>query len=102
MRTSAGSCTWHEFAQAIFALKGLSPALTAVTTPEFAAKAPRPRYSVLDNAKWLAAGFTPLRPWRDALAAALHGGAVDAHSEMNHGGHGEHGEGMQKREWENF
>ncbi len=69
--TNSGSCTWHEFAQAIFALKGVQAKLEPVTTAEYAAKALRPRYSVLDNTKWQEAGFAPLRPWRDALADVL-------------------------------
>ncbi|PRC55563.1 NAD(P)-dependent oxidoreductase, partial [Mycobacterium sp. ITM-2017-0098] len=33
--------------------------------------APRPAYSVLSSAMSAAAGLTPLRSWRDALAEAL-------------------------------
>ena len=69
--TNAGACTWHEFAQAVLAIRGIDVPVTAMTTQEFGAKAMRPRYSVLDCGKWTSTGFAPLRPWRDALTAAL-------------------------------
>ncbi|HEY6649548.1 MAG TPA: NAD(P)-dependent oxidoreductase, partial [Mycobacterium sp.] len=33
--------------------------------------APRPAYSALSARRSTEAGLTPLRPWRDALAAAM-------------------------------
>ncbi len=69
--TNAGSCSWYEFAAAIFALAGVDADLSPTTTAEYGAKAPRPAYSVLDNTKAIDAGVTPLRPWRDALEAYL-------------------------------
>jgi dTDP-4-dehydrorhamnose reductase len=61
--TNSGSCSWHEFAEAIFELAGVQADLMSVTSNEFGAAAQRPAYSVL------ASGLPPLRPWRDALAA---------------------------------
>jgi dTDP-4-dehydrorhamnose reductase len=69
--TSAGSCTWHEFAAEIFRLAGVKPSLTAITTAEFGAAARRPTFSVLSNAKLASAGVPPPRPWQEALAAYL-------------------------------
>jgi dTDP-4-dehydrorhamnose reductase len=69
--TSAGSCTWHEFAAEIFRLAGLKPSLTAITSTEFGAAARRPAYSVLSNAKLASAGVGAPRPWQEALAAYL-------------------------------
>lgn len=69
--TNAGACSWHEFAQAIFELTGRPAALEPIRSDEYAALARRPRYSVLANARWIASGFTPLRPWREALAHYL-------------------------------
>ena len=66
--TSAGSCSWYEFARAIFDLGGLSTPLEKTTVAEFAAPVRRPYYSVLDNAALRAAGLDRMRPWRDALA----------------------------------
>ena len=38
-----------------------------VTTEEFPRPAPRPHYSVLSNEKWIKAGFTPMRSYKEAL-----------------------------------
>lgn len=75
--TNAGACSWHAFARAIFDTSGQKPALVPIKSDVYAAAARRPRYSVLENARWIEAGFTPLRPWREALAEYLrdrHGG----------------------------
>jgi dTDP-4-dehydrorhamnose reductase len=63
--TNSGSCSWHEFAAAIFELVGVKANLSPVTSKEFGAAAQRPGYSVL------ASRLPTLRPWRDALAAYL-------------------------------
>jgi dTDP-4-dehydrorhamnose reductase len=63
--TNSGSCSWHQFAAAIFELAGVKVDLTAITTQEYGAAAGRPAYSVL------ASRLPPLRGWRDALAAYL-------------------------------
>jgi len=69
--TNAGSCSWYEFARAIFAQEGLSPDLTPITSREYGAAARRPAYSALANATWTACNLPPLRPWPEALAAYL-------------------------------
>lgn len=65
--TSAGDCTWFEFAREIFELADVRADLTAITSREFGAAARRPAYSVLAPS----ADVGPLRPWREALAAYL-------------------------------
>lgn len=65
--TNQGSCSWFQFAQAIFEEAHLDIQVDACTTKEFPRPAPRPEYSVLGQMALLANGFTPLRPWRDAL-----------------------------------
>jgi dTDP-4-dehydrorhamnose reductase len=69
--TNAGSCSWYEFARAIFELQGLSPDLTPITSREYGAAARRPAYSVLANPAGAACGLPGLRPWRVAVAAYL-------------------------------
>lgn len=66
--TNAGQCSWYEFAQAIFALAGVSAELAPITSAEYGAPARRPAYSVLTSQY----KDTPkLRPWREALAEYL-------------------------------
>ncbi len=69
--TNSGDCTWFEFAAEIFRQSGLTPDLTPITSTEFGAAARRPAYSVLSTAKLASVGVSPLRSWRDALAAYL-------------------------------
>jgi dTDP-4-dehydrorhamnose reductase len=66
--TSAGACTWYDFAVAAVEMAGLGAGVERVKSSAFAAKAKRPDYSVLDNAAFRALGLEDLRPWRDALA----------------------------------
>ncbi|NLU60838.1 dTDP-4-dehydrorhamnose reductase [Rhodococcus sp. HNM0563] len=77
--TNGGEATWYDLACAVFAGVGADPhRVLPCTSDEFVRPAPRPAYSVLDGRAWSAAGLTPLRPWREALEAAL--GALDAHA----------------------
>lgn len=71
--TSAGQCSWHEFAVEVFRLARLKAELQPVDSRSFAAKARRPAYSVLDNFQMRAAGLAELRPWQEALAEYMGG-----------------------------
>ena len=71
--TSAGGCSWYDFACAIFAEAKLHPEVQPVTSDQFPAKARRPSYSVLDNLKFRSEGFADMRHWREALAAYIRG-----------------------------
>lgn len=67
-----GAVSWFEVARAVFAELGADPdRVTACTTADFPRPAPRPHYSVLSQRSWVAAGLTPLRGWRPALAEAV-------------------------------
>lgn len=65
--TSAGQCSWYEFARAIFERCGMQVDLAPITTAESGAKATRPAFSVLDHQRWMRAGLRELRPWHEAL-----------------------------------
>jgi dTDP-4-dehydrorhamnose reductase len=70
--TNAGSVTWFGFTRAIFEELGADPdRVHPTTTDAFPRPAPRPAYSVLDGSAWAEAGLPTLRPWRDALHAAM-------------------------------
>jgi dTDP-4-dehydrorhamnose reductase len=66
--TNAGSCSWHGLAVAALGHAGIDVPVEAIDSSELAQAARRPSYSVLDNARYLALGLPPLRPWREALA----------------------------------
>ncbi|MEP6852819.1 MAG: dTDP-4-dehydrorhamnose reductase [bacterium] len=70
--TNSGPTSWFGLTQAIFEELGADPARVQPTSSaEFVRSAPRPAYSVLSPRAWTAAGLAPLRPWREALAAAF-------------------------------
>lgn len=70
--TNAGVCTWAEFAREILEEASIRDVrVIPITTGELNRPAPRPANSVLSNAKYLAAGFPPLRSYRAALAEYL-------------------------------
>ncbi|KQV06047.1 dTDP-4-dehydrorhamnose reductase [Leifsonia sp. Root112D2] len=76
--TNAGSASWFDFARAVFAAAGLNPdKVTPTDSSRFVRPAPRPSYSVLAHESWRAAGLSPLRDWREALAAAAHAGVLE-------------------------
>jgi len=70
--TNAGETTWWEFARWIYSLTGADPGLVApMTSDELDRPAPRPTWSVLGHDRWAEAGLPALRPWREALVAAV-------------------------------
>lgn len=68
--TNGGQTTWHGFARETLRLAGLSTDVEAITTEDMPRPAPRPRYSVLDCSATEAI-VGPIRPWQEALEAAL-------------------------------
>ena len=69
--TNAGSCTWYEFAKAIFELAGIDADLTPTTSQEYVTPAARPPYSVLARGRLAALAQDDLRPWQAALSSYL-------------------------------
>jgi dTDP-4-dehydrorhamnose reductase len=69
--TSEGSCSWYEFAAAIFELSGIAADLSPTTSDFYKTPALRPRYSVLENAHLKKLGLNQMRHWRDGLSEYL-------------------------------
>ena len=69
--TNSGSCSWYEFAKAIFEEAGIAIKVNPLTTEQFPRPAQRPAYSVLGDMALRLNGFTPLRHWREALQCFL-------------------------------
>ena len=69
--TNEGSCSWYDFAAAIFELAGVEVVLEPAGPGDFPGKVPRPKYSVLENRKLKERGLNVMRPWREALAEYL-------------------------------
>lgn len=65
--TAEGSCSWFEFARAIFELTGSGVRLVPARPDEFPAKVPRPRYSVLENRALKSLSINLFSPWRQGL-----------------------------------
>ncbi len=67
-----GAVSRFEQARAVFDECGADPQrVRPVSSAEFPRPAPRPSYSALSSRESVAAGLTPLRPWRSALVDAL-------------------------------
>lgn len=65
--SNGGSCSWYEFAQAIFKNAGINPKVIPIETKNLGSSAPRPAYSVLDHMSIRLNGFQELRHWQEAL-----------------------------------
>jgi dTDP-4-dehydrorhamnose reductase len=68
---NSGATSWHDFAVEIFRQANMDVRVERITTAQYGAAAPRPRYSVLDTSKYRALGGPPLPSWRDALQEYL-------------------------------
>ncbi len=69
---NAGEASRFEQAQAVFEAVGADPArVLPVDSSAHPRPAPRPAYSALSGRLSAEAGLTPLRPWREAVVAAV-------------------------------
>lgn len=69
--TCEGSCSWAQFAEEIFRLAGKKTVVRPITSEEFAAKAPRPAYSILENYMLKLTTDYMFVDWHDALVAYM-------------------------------
>ena len=69
---NTGAVSRFEQARAVFEVVGADPErVRPVGSDRHPRPAPRPPYSALSIERSVAAGLTPLRPWREAVTAAL-------------------------------
>ncbi|MCM1261821.1 MAG: dTDP-4-dehydrorhamnose reductase [Butyrivibrio sp.] len=66
--TCEGDCSWAEFAEEIFRLAGKKTIVEAISTEEYAAAAPRPAYSILENYMFKLTGSFMFVDWHDAIS----------------------------------
>ena len=69
--TNEGVCTWFDFANRIFKLKRCKTRVRPITSEEYASKAIRPKYSVLQNKNLAELGINMFRDWQVALEEYL-------------------------------
>jgi dTDP-4-dehydrorhamnose reductase len=70
--TNSGACSWFEFAKFIFEIVGEDVnRVVPIPSSEYATRAKRPKYSVLDGQKWSESGIEPLGPWKDSVRNLL-------------------------------
>jgi len=65
--TAEGSCSWYEFAAAIFELTKTNIRLEPARPGEFPAKVPRPKYSVLENQALKIRSLNVFSHWKEGL-----------------------------------
>jgi dTDP-4-dehydrorhamnose reductase len=65
--TSEGACSWYDFAREILDFSGIGADLKPCTTEEYPRPAPRPMFSVLENARLKAEGENLMPNWKDAF-----------------------------------
>jgi len=68
---NGGTCSWNEFARAIFAEVGKSVTVNPMTTEQLGRPARRPLLSPLDCGKLARDAGCVLQPWREALKSYL-------------------------------
>ena len=69
--TCEGICSWYDFAKKIFEIKDIDVKVKPATSEEFVRPAPRPAWSVLENAHLKSLGMNAFRSWEDSLTEYL-------------------------------
>jgi dTDP-4-dehydrorhamnose reductase len=67
--SNSGSCSWYEFAKAIFEERGIDVEVIPCSTKEFPRPASRPRYTVMDHLGIRVNGFGGLRSWKEKIGS---------------------------------
>jgi dTDP-4-dehydrorhamnose reductase len=69
--SNEGVCSWYDFANAIFEIKGLNVKVNALETFQYPTAAKRPSYSVLNKSKIKNKFQIDIPNWKDSLIVCL-------------------------------
>jgi dTDP-4-dehydrorhamnose reductase len=69
--TCEGQCSWYDFANKIFELKGINIKVNPISSEELDRPAQRPKFSVMDNFMLKLIGLNSFRNWEEALQEYL-------------------------------
>lgn len=69
--SNEGTCSWNEFAKAIFEYQGLAVKVNSIPTSDYPTRAKRPMSSIMSKDKLEQNGFKRLPDWKDALKRYL-------------------------------
>ncbi len=69
--SNEGSCSWYDFAQAIFELSNIECKINPINTDQYPTPAMRPHYSVLDKEKIKKTYQLQIPYWRDSLKLCI-------------------------------
>jgi len=69
--SNEGTCSWYDFAKAIFEMSNISCNVKPIETKEYPTPATRPHYSLLNKAKIKNSFSITIPYWRDSLINAL-------------------------------
>jgi len=69
--SNEGSCSWYDFAQAIFELSNITCKVEPIPTQEYPTPAKRPAYSVLDKTKIKKQFQVEIPYWRNSLKECI-------------------------------
>ncbi|RMF98283.1 MAG: dTDP-4-dehydrorhamnose reductase [Candidatus Schekmanbacteria bacterium] len=69
--SSAGECSWYDFAKKIFEVSGLPAQINAIKSSMIKRPAVRPKYSVLDCSKIKRDANISIKVWDEALSAFI-------------------------------
>ena len=65
--TGEGECSWYDFAAEILNLYGIQVPVIPISSSELSRPAPRPAYSVLENARFWSVTGGKMPDWKDSL-----------------------------------
>ncbi|PGZ96517.1 dTDP-4-dehydrorhamnose reductase [Bacillus pseudomycoides] len=65
--SNSGACSWYEFAKKIFSYANKKVNVLPISTEEFGAKAPRPKYSILQHKMLKLNDFSQMPSWEEGL-----------------------------------